>query len=340
MAIRQEQSEVYTMQKKVRNNQSDAMDFSVSKISNNKQSQGFSLIELLVVVGILAILAAILLPALSRARESARRASCQNNLKQWGLVFKMYANEAPEEKWPRMAIDDWDEGGEYTASPAGDLIYPEYISEMEIYFCPSDDQYSRIDEILECPGGRWCADAGDHLDPREFDGRGYAYYGYLTDDAYVFLGMIGQTLVDESSGAFSTVEAYINEVENDLSIDSAGLLAALPSVFPEEAAAIESFMGEPIEVYGSGGGDTVYRLREGIERFLITDINNAAASAAAQSKLAVMWDKIGDEDGFSHMPGGCNVLYFDGHVQYQKYPSADRKAHPITYLNGVVGRVY
>ena len=92
---------------------------------------------------------------------------------------------------------------------------------------------------------------------------------------------------------------------------------------PEDAADVADNDWE-VSVAGSGnaGGDTIFRLKEGIERFLITDINNPGGSAQSQSNLAVMWDEIsGDEAShFNHVPGGCNVLYMDGHVAFIKYP--------------------
>src|SRR5690242_16421082 len=106
---------------------------------------GFTLIELLVVIAIIAILAAILFPVFAQAREKARMASCQSNLRQLGLGMSMYIQDY-DEKYPAW---DWGHNnGSQCTSPCtneafdywASAIFP-YVKNVGIYSCPSDPDH-------------------------------------------------------------------------------------------------------------------------------------------------------------------------------------------------------
>src|SRR5438874_9564256 len=91
------------------------------------RTQGFTLIELLVVIAIIAILAAILFPAFARARENARRSSCQSNLKQIGLGMAQYTQDY-DEMLPSCQM-----GGQ-----GFDTLINPYVKSAQVWKCPSD----------------------------------------------------------------------------------------------------------------------------------------------------------------------------------------------------------
>ena len=84
-------------------------------------SAAFTLIELLVVVAIIAVLAALLLPAIAKARERARQTHCENNMRQFSLSLVMYRDDRTGDNPPWLST-----------------LYGEYIQETNLFVCPSD----------------------------------------------------------------------------------------------------------------------------------------------------------------------------------------------------------
>ncbi len=106
-----------------------------------KTKKGFTLIELLVVIAIIAILAAMLLPALSTARERARSASCMNNMKQLGLAIQMYAHDNFE------LVPIWSQAWRNN-HPTVEILYNEnYMRQLDAWVCPSIAPYRWIQDV-------------------------------------------------------------------------------------------------------------------------------------------------------------------------------------------------
>ncbi len=161
--------------------------------------KAFTLIELLVVIAIIAILAAILFPVFARAREKARQASCQSNMKQIGLASAMYNT-------------DWDGRYVMIANSGGGAVFPAngvwwegplqpYVKNWQVFDCPSWETYAH------CAANRNFCPCDDQTDSRYIGGYGINWGRTDLDANWEAPAGRKDSQIEDVAGTFLVVES-------------------------------------------------------------------------------------------------------------------------------------
>jgi prepilin-type N-terminal cleavage/methylation domain-containing protein/prepilin-type processing-associated H-X9-DG protein len=237
----------------------------------HRNKRGFTLIELLVVIAIIAILAAILFPVFAQAREKARQASCQSNLKQIGSAIMMYRQDYDEQMPFRVNSStaggagnfnhtNWNPPAAWTPAIVDGLywgwFYQPYTKNRQIYVCPST-----VTQIMKV------------------ETRTYSFNGRYLDGnnggsgAYPNRGGVSDSEVQDPAGTVVAHDGWEERLDDN---------------------------GDTLAHWNRGGTSPGPAPCNAV-----AEQNTSAAARAEQVRHA----------------GGANILWYDGHVKYQKVPT-------------------
>ena len=249
--------------------------------------RGFTLIELLVVIAIIALLAAILFPVFARARENARKSSCQSNLKQIGIGFQQYSQ-------------DYDGMTPGSSSAGGNASWPSllmpYIRGEQLFACPSGERSPGIrKEIMPASTRSYCGitsngDGSSAAEKKVFQGLSYGVNAITvtTTSNFTTPGFTGTTSAPGPNGPKcgyvtpgNTTTVGLNDADVE---DPAGTIRAFDSMA------------------GSVGATNC-------------DHGNSIRAISAEDRTDRSLADTASKVARRHFEG-FNALYGDGHVKY------------------------
>jgi prepilin-type N-terminal cleavage/methylation domain-containing protein/prepilin-type processing-associated H-X9-DG protein len=271
-----------------------------------KQSKGFTLIELIVVIAIIAILSAILFPVFAAAREKARQVTCNSNLKQLGVAFFGYIQDYDETYPPanneeyvdvngtptlesniyEFELDSYIKGG----FPEGQVNLSN-LPKKSVYFCPDFDASNNV--INNCISSTTCS-------PTKLLS-GAASKSYIANMNYL-----------PSWGAGTTTTTLVRPLPDD----------GTNSPYSTYPATKDSQIHKPSELVLLAEGRGNYALAAGND---ISPAANACAFNNCTKYPESKWNTLNNDwaqyaAARQRHSGGSNFLFFDGHVKWSKEP--------------------
>lgn len=303
---------------------------------STRRYSAFTLVEILVVICIIALLAAILFPVFQRSRESSRRSSCQSNLRQIGLGFEQYKND----------FDNWYPGSVNIFAPSAAVvawptkIFP-YVRNEQVFVCPSAD-VSNFDPDPEyfttAQGMKYCGIT--NTEAAAAGGLPHAGDGSPAPQSLVNRLSYARNLIDDTdttsisnnpSGWYrssTTIPRYKPCMNAGCTVfgTRTGYIDKTNVTGSINETAVEDPVGTIHIVDAMSGSETVDPCRYGTSMGFIRGDRSV-------DYIRSDWSPVPRRDTYQHLSyrhfGGFNALFGDGHVKWRRWGTTRREEWSI-----------